>query len=384
MLRVARHSSLGEIPREEWNALLGPDAAPFLEWEFLRLLEDSGSAAPARGWTPTHLALRRGSELVAAAPAYVKSHFLGEFFYNDFRWPLVAARLGVRYFPKLVVAVPFSPATGPRLLVRAGEERGELVGRLAREARLLAASAGLSSAHVLFTRPEDLPLLEAEGFTAGAGVQFHWENRGERTFDEFLARFPSKKRHMIRTERAQPARDGTVIRTVREGALTPELMELVSRAYEANLEKHGEERVNLTPAFFRLAGERFRHRAEVVLAEEGGEPIAAAFNLRGERRLYGRQWGALRPRRFLHFNVCLYHSVERCLAEGLEAFEPGAGGEHKLARGFDPVLVHSAHWFAEPRLHAVLSAALRREVAGWSAWVADFPQRGSGASPRTR
>lgn len=372
---------MADVPREAWDALLPPEGPPFLEWTFLDVLERSGCAAPEKGWGPAHLTLWRGTTLVAAAPAYLKSHSMGEFFYNDFRWPAVAAQLGARYFPKLVVAVPFGPATGPRVLVAPGEDVSELRAALLGGAAELAQAQGWSSVNGLFLSDAERPAWTAAGYAPGAGLQFHWTNRGYRTFDDFLARFNAKRRHMVRSERAQAAKDGTTIRTLSGAGLTPAVLSFASRCYDQTVEQHAWNAPHLNEAFFLAMGERFSHRAEVVLAEEGGRPIAAAFNLRGERRLYGRQWGAVEDRRFLHFNVCYYHSIERGIADGLEAFEPGAGGEHKMPRGFEPTLVHSAHWFAEPRLRAVLSTHLRREVAAYEAHVTEL--RASGAAFRS-
>lgn len=370
MLNAKLLRSITEIPRETWDALLTEDAAPFLEWTFLQILEESGCASPERGWTPSHLTLWREGRLVAAAPAYLKTHSWGEFTYVDFSWDQLAAQLGVRYFPKLVLGVPFSPATGPRILTAQGEDRPALVAGLCQVARELARSEGYGGVHVHFPRTEDLEALQGAGFLRAAGMQFHWLNAGYPDFNAFLARFNSKRRSQLKAERAQLARDGTTVRTLTGSELTPEVMRLVTRAYFANLGKHAWSEPHLNESFYLLAGERFSHRAEVVVAEEDGRPIGAAFNLRGDKRLYGRQWGALEDRRYLHFNVCYYHSIERCIARGLSAFEPGAGGEHKMVRGFEPTVVHSVHWFPDQRLQAALAGWLPRQVARLEAQVA--------------
>ena len=356
-------AAIAHVPRPAWDALAVPGGAPFLEWGFLDALERSGSAVAARGWTPRHLTLWRGDALIAAIPAYAKTHSMGEFMYNDFRWSGVTPRFGVSYYPKLILGAPFSPATGPRPLVAAGEDRRALTVLLARAAQELAREEGYSSVNVLFARPEDLPAFAEADFTPGAGLQFHWYNRGFGSFGDFLGQFNSKRRHMLKSERAQLAKDGTTVRTLRGEELTPEVLAFASRCYEATTDKHAWNAAHLTPEFFRMAGEQFPHLAEVVLAEEGGRWLGSAFNLRGATRLYGRHWGALEDRRYLHFNVCYYHSIERCIAEGREAFEPGAGGEHKLARGFEPTLVHSAHWFVNERLQAAMRNYLPQEVA---------------------
>lgn len=368
--------SIDDVPRDAWDALVPPSGRPLLEWAFLKAMEGSDSAIPEKGWRPRHLTLWEGDVLVAAAPAYEKAHPWGEFVYNDFEWPRVAQHFGVRYFPKLILAVPFTPVTGPRVLTHPTRERTPLVRHIARAAFEVTTELGFSSAHLQFGTPEETQLFAEEGFARAAGVQYHWKSEGERDFDGFLQRFNAKRRHMLRTERRQLEKDGTTIRTLRGDELTPEVMRFVAACYRDTVGKHDFGVHHLTDRFFELAGETLSHRSEVVLAEEQGRPIAAAFNLRGDKRLYGRQWGALDDRRFLHFNVCYYHSIERCLEEGLEAFEPGAGGEHKVPRGFDPSLVESAHRFVHPVFHQVMADFLGRQTPAIERWIAEAPASG--------
>lgn len=381
-LTVRVLGAVTEVPRAGWDALVPDAARPFLSWDFLDVLERSGSAVVARGWRPAHVTLWRDDVLVAACPAYVKSHSMGEFFYNDFRWAQATPGFGVRYYPKLLVGVPFSPATTPRLLAVGALERRALVAALQTVAR----QAGLSSVNVLFVTAEDLAALAERGFHAGTGMQFHWENDGYPSFDGFLSRFNAKRRRMIRDERAQLEKDGTRVRLVRGAALTPELMRFVARCYLNTVESHAWNAPHLTEAFFLQAAARLSDRVEVVVAEEGDRRLASAFNLRGDERLYGRVWGAVEPRRFLHFNVCYYQSIERCVAEGLQAFEPGAGGDHKLARGFAPTLVHSAHWFVDEALNQAMGQHLARERRALSVQVEEARRTGlafkAGASAR--
>ncbi len=366
---VRVHDAVSDIPRESWDGLQPADARPFLDWEYLNALEQSGSVSPRRGWTPQHFTVWKKQALVGAMSGYLKTHSMGEYMYNDFQWSSVTPRFGVRYYPKLILAVPFGPGAGPRPLVAVGEDRRAVSLALYSAAQEYARDAGYSSVHVLFSREEDLPTLAEAGFAPGAGQQFQWRNQGYVRYDDFLARFNSKRRHMLKSERGQLARDGTVVRTLRGAELTPEVMSFAGRCYEATVDKHAWNPALLTPGFFTRAGERLRHMAEVVLAEEAGRPLGAAFNLRGRERLYGRHWGALEDRRYLHFNVCYYHSIERCIADGLAAFEPGAGGEHKVARGFEPTVVHSAHWFVHGGLNAAMGEYLRRATAAVTAAV---------------
>lgn len=375
-------TSIDEVPRERWDALVPPKGRPFSEWTFLHVLENSDSAIPDKGWIPRHLTLWVGDELVAAAPAYEKAHPWGEFVYNDFQWPRVAAHFGVRYFPKLILAIPFTPVTGPRVLTHPDYDRESLVRLVANTAFQVAAEMGCSSAHLQFGTDEETRLFEDEGFARAAGVQYHWHNEGEKDFDGFLGRFNSKRRHMLRAERRQLEKDGTTIRTLRGEELTPEVMRLAAACYADTVSKHDFGVHHLTDSFFEKIGEQLPHRAEVVVAEEAGRPIAAAFNFRGDKRLFGRQWGALEDRRYLHFNVCYYHSIERCLQDGLEAFEPGAGGEHKVPRGFDPTRVQSAHRFVHTGLHQALAHFLGRQTPAVEEWIRNAPRSGRVAGSR--
>lgn len=362
---------LADLDPAAWNALVPAAARPFVEWGFLELMESSGSATARRGWAPSHMTIWRGEKLVAAAPGWIKSHSVGELFYNDFRWAQVTPQFGVDYYPKLVVTAPFTPISSPKLLVHPDEDGPTMRRLLARALLQFATDEGLSSAAVLFASDEDLAALEAEGYARGAGLQFHWENKNFRSFDDFLARFNAKRRHMIKTERAQPAKDGTTIRTLAGDELTPDLLEFAGRCYAQTSNTHGwGEAPNLTPNFFTEVASRIPGAVEVVLAEGGGKRLGAAFNLKGAGRLFGRHWGAVEDRRYLHFNVCYYHSIERCIAHGIGVFEPGAGGEHKLVRGFEPTMVRSAHAFVNRRLHTGMAAYLARETAACEAEVA--------------
>lgn len=370
------HLSIAEIPREAWDALVPPEGWPLLSWTLLHALEESGCVSWNKGWAPAHLAIWRGRELRAASPAYVKSHNLGEFYYEDFRWPMFAAQMGVAYYPRLVLCVPFNPVAGPRALVAPGEDRAQAIAALAEGARAAARHQGWCSVHVLFPLEDELRHWREAGFLISAGMQYHWQNRGYRTFEDWLADLASKKRTQIRRERAQAARDGVVIRTVAGAALDEDLLRFAFRAYAANVDKHAMwSHIHLNEAYFLALGRRMPERVEVVVCEERGRPIGAAFNLRGDRRLLGRHWGALEERRFLHFHACLYHPVERCIALGLEAFEPGAGGEHKWARGYSPVEVGGAHWFQDGRLQQVMARYLPRQVLAMRAAIEDARRR---------
>ncbi len=357
-----------EVSEHAWDALVGEEGSPFVEWTWLDCMEEAGCVGGdgehAAAWVPAHLALFRtggGEErLVAAAPAYLKDNSEGEFVF-DWSWADLAHRMRTRYYPKLVVAVPFSPVTGERVLVAPGEDRAALVPVMAAAAREIAGELGAHSVHALFPRAEEAAGWTRAGYVERYGVQYHWHNHGYASFDDFVATFKSKKRTQLRRERAQAGKDGVTIETLAPEAITPEIVRAMYRFYRSTVDKFVWGRRYLTPRFFELVAERFRHRLAWVIAREGERPIAGAFNVQKGKRLYGRYWGATVEMPFLHFNVCYYEGIAHCIAHGLEAFEPGAGGEHKRVRGFVPTITHSAHWIANPRLFSAVSAHVARE-----------------------
>ena len=354
-----------DVPRETWDALLGDEGSPFVEHTWLDMLEETGCVGEGTGWMPAHLSLWSGEQLVAVAPSYVKGHSEGEFVF-DWSWADFAERMGVAYYPKVVVAVPFTPATGDRVLVAPGEDRARATRLLAEAARQWCERLGASSVHVLFPREEEARSWEAAGYLARHGFQYHWFRDGARTFDEYLARFSSKHRNQIRRELRGVRERGLIVETLAPEQHTRELARTMHRFYASTVDKHGVwGRLYLTERFFELAVERFRSRLAWVVARDGasGEVVGGAFNVTGGRRLYGRYWGASAEVPFLHFAVCYYAGVAFCLERGLDAFEPGAGGEHKRARGFVPTLTRSAHWLADGHMRAVLAPWLERERA---------------------
>ncbi|HEY3493906.1 MAG TPA: GNAT family N-acetyltransferase, partial [Polyangiaceae bacterium] len=305
----------------------------------------------------------RSGELVAAAPAYVKGNSEGEFVF-DHAWANFAeGTLGVRYYPKLVAAVPFTPATGPRLLIRAGEAEAPLYEGLVRALSAVCESAELSSAHVLFPRPEEAGKLAGLGLLERHGVQFQWHNPGYASFDEFLARFSAKRRHQIRYERRALDERGIELTVLSEGTLGPEQADFIHDFYTATVDKFPWGRRYLNRGFFEEVCSTMPDALHVVVARERGKgrALGGAFNLLGKTRLYGRYWGALAEVPFLHFNVCFYRGIEEAITRKLSGFEPGAGGEHKVARGFEPTVTHSAHYLVDRRLRAAVADHLGRE-----------------------
>jgi predicted N-acyltransferase len=355
-------SRVREVDQASWDALAVPSTSPFVEWTWLDCLEESGCVGKKSGWLPHHFALFDGEQLIAAAPAYLKANSEGEFVF-DWSWADLAHRLGKRYYPKLVFSVPFTPATGARLLVAPGFDRASVALAFTRVAQELARELSLSSAHVLFPREGEAHEWEEAGMIPRHGIQYHWHNRGYTSWDDFLASFNSKRRHQLRREAAQPAKDGIEIAVAKPEELTPALADTMHALYASTVDKFHWGRRYLNPHFFRLVAERFKDRLAWVFARREGEVLAGAFNVKKGDRLYGRYWGARAEVPFLHFNVCYYFGVQQCIAEGLRVFEPGAGGEHKRARGFAPTVTHSAHWLRDPQMAAIVGDFVRRERA---------------------
>lgn len=369
--------SIRDASEAEWGTLAGEDSSPFVEWTWLDCLEEAGCVGSARGgastdhasgWFSCHLMLRREGELIAAAPAYLKGNSEGEFVF-DWSWADLASRIRTPYYPKLIVAVPFSPVTGERVLVKQGEDRGALTSLLARAARDVAGKLGAHGTHVLFPKEDEASLWEAAGYLARLGVQYHWHNRGYATWEDYLASFNSKRRHQIKRESSHAQKEGISIETLPPEKLTPEAVDAMFEFYSATVDKFTWGRQYLNRPFFELIASRFKRRLAWVFATRGGRPIAGAFNLEKGKRLYGRYWGAREEVPFLHFDVCYYHGVRRSIERGYEAFEPGAGGEHKRPRGFEPTLTHSAHYLESARLREIVDAFLDRERASVRAYV---------------
>ncbi len=346
---------LSEVPQQSWDALLGDGAAasPFLEWAWLESLESSGCATERTGWRPRHLTLWKQGKLIAAAPAYEKESSDGDFS-RDWEWASAAARARRPFYPKLVIGVPFTPCTGARFLVAKGEDREACTRALLAGARALSTEHGLHVLEVLFPAKAEVDeLTKVQGLAGRVDFQFHWHNAGYRSVDEFLARFSAKKRAMIKRERAAPAEQGITIRTVRGPELADDPLgwaRIAHTLHKSTIDKLMWGRGWLNRKFYEKVLTRMPDKIEIVEARRGGELVAGAFNVASATTLYGRYWGCLEDHKFLHFNVCLYHSVEQCIERGVLAFEGGAGGEHKIARGFQPTLTYGAFEFADPQL----------------------------------
>jgi predicted N-acyltransferase len=365
-LTVRILDTVAAVPAAAWDALAEGDAlaTPFTRHAFLAALESSGCAAPRRGWTPRHLTLWDGPRLVAAAPTYVCTSSDGDFS-RDWHWASFIERAGGRYYPKVAITVPFTPCTGRRFLVAAGEDRAARLAQLVAAAHAVVGEVGASSWQVLFCPAEELAELTGHGLLARQSLQFHWHNRGYPDYAAWLASLDSKRRHQARRERAAAASQGISLRTVRGAEVTrdPERWaELVHDLHKSTVDKLMWGRFWLNEPFYRQIFAAMPDALEVVIAEKAGQVVAGAFNVSSATRLYGRYWGCFEDHPFLHFNVCLYHSVDDCIARGLQVFEGGAGGEHKMSRGFEPSETFSAHAFADRRLHHAFAQALAHET----------------------
>jgi predicted N-acyltransferase len=349
------------LARDEWNALVG-DESPFLEWDWLASLEDAGTLTGRTGWLPQPLLVRESGRLVAACPLYVKGHSQGEFVF-DWGWADAAENAGIRYYPKLLVGVPFTPVGGARFLVAPGQDRAAWARTLSGAVREICTAQELSSVHVNFCLPEEVEALEDNGFLPRVGIQYHWHNDGYESFEEYLARFRSKRRNQIRREQRQLAEAGVELRTFAGDEIPDDLFPPMYDFYLSTIESRYWGRQYLNWEVFETLRDRFRDRLVFVVAFQDGEPIAGTFNVAKGEALYGRYWGATRFVRHLHFNVCYYAAIDYCIARGLSRFEPGAGGEYKQLRGFDAQPTYSAHYLADARLSRAVEEFLARERA---------------------
>lgn len=356
------HTGIGQVPAAAWDALVGPDGSPFLEHRWLLALEESGCAVADTGWYPSHITVWDEDErLWAAAPVYLKVHSMGEFVY-DWSWANAARQLGVDYYPKIVVGVPFTPATGQRLLVAPGADAARARQILVSALHQLAKQAGCAGIHVLFNPVDCADSLGTLGAATRLQFQFHWENQGFSSFDDFLGQFRSKRRSEFKRERRKVAADGVRVVRVSGDQATDAQIAAMHRFYQITCDQFGG-RTYLNPAFWGQVRDRFGDRVQLVLAYDGDRAIAGAFNVEKGKRLYGRYWGCSEERRFLHFEVCYYQAIEHCIERGLDVFEPGHGGGHKYPRGFLPTLTHSSHWILEPRLNGPIRDFVEREAA---------------------
>ncbi|HEX9142962.1 MAG TPA: GNAT family N-acetyltransferase [Candidatus Binatia bacterium] len=356
-LKVVR--KIADVPQRDWDALAG-EGSPFLKWDWLDSLEQTGCVSESTGWLPHHLIAERGREIIGACPMYLKLHSMGEFVF-DYEWADAAHRLGIQYYPKLLVGVPFTPVTGGRFLTRALTERKSLIRLMGQALAKIAGDNKISSVHVNFCLPDEQEALEEVGFLPRVGLQFHWQNRGFSSFDDYLASFRSDRRNKIKRERREMAQQGISIRAVQGDELTPSHARTMFRLYKGHVDNLYYGRQYLTREFFDAVLNRFAEHLCLIFAESDGRIIAGTFNVRGGRVLYGRYWGAFEERPFLHFNVCYYSAIEHCIRNGWERFEAGAGGSFKQLRGLDPEPTASMHFMVDQKFAQAVARYLKQE-----------------------
>ncbi len=357
-VRVAER--IGEIDAAEWDACAGPEN-PFLCHAFLSALEDSGSVAPDTGWLPQHLVAETDAgAIVGVVPAYLKSHSQGEYVF-DHGWADAYMKAGGRYYPKLQIAVPFTPATGRRILLKPGIDP-DLAIQLAGASLTLAQQRRASSVHITFPTEDEWARLGAAGWLPRIGMQYHWTNEGYRSFDDFLEALASRKRKTLRKERREVADSGIKVRAITGSEIREEHWHTFFRYYLDTVDRKWAH-AYLNEAFFLRLGETMAEKVVLVIGEANGRMIAGALNLLGTETLYGRNWGADGDYRFLHFEACYYKAIDFAIEHGLKRVEAGAQGTHKIQRGYLPTPTYSLHHIFDPRLAKPVEDALKRERA---------------------
>jgi predicted N-acyltransferase len=366
MMKSAVHKSIDELNAREWNALDG-DRNPFLRHEFFAALEHTGCIGIQTGWDPCYFTLKDSQGLAAAVPAFRKAHSYGEFVF-DFAWAQAYSRFGSRYYPKLTVAVPFTPATGPRLLVRADLDRLFVARRLLADIEAYTSSHGLSSVHALFLDEPAHVACRQAGWLIRRDCQFHWTNHGYPSFDAYLQTFTADKRKKAKRERRRVAEAGIVFETRMGAQLDERTLDCVYAFHRDTFLRHGHEPY-LTRAFFSEAARTLGDSLMVKLAMRAGKPVAAAIFFWSKDALFGRYWGASQDYDSLHFETCYHQGIEFCIEHQVARFEPGTQGEHKISRGFEPTLTWSAHFIANRRFRDAIEDFLEREGASVDAYA---------------
>jgi len=357
-LRVQQHSSILDVDAAAWNTLAGD--SPFLRHEFLSALERTGCVGEDTTWESAHLTVAdEAGDLTGALPLYIKYDSLGEFVF-DWSWANAYDQAGLSYYPKLVSTVPFTPATGQRLLIGERSEFSVVAAELLAAARNLNAEIDASSLHVLFPTDTERSFLSKEGLLQRKNYQFHWHNDGYEDFDQFLARFASAKRKKVRRERRRVTEAGVQFEYLSGDEPSEEEWDIVFEYYARTFLRRGREPY-LNRAFFREITQTMPENLVIILARFNGEPIATAICFRSQDTLYGRYWGSLADFHSLHFEACYYQGIEYCIDQNLSRFEPGTQGEHKLSRGFTPTATWSNHWIPDPQFGQAVAQFLERE-----------------------
>ena len=358
---------IAQIPATEWDALIGSD--PMLSHAFFFALQESGCTMPQFGWKAQFLTLWQDAKLVGAMPLYLKMNSFGEHVF-DFAWANAYQQHGLRYYPKLLCAIPFTPVTGARFLATSSEMRGLLL----KHALQYAKDIGVSSLHCLFLNESDLSEAQTQGMMLRQDVQFHWQNPGYRNFDEYLATLSRDKRKRIKQERRKVQDAGIELQCLSGEEATPEHWDFFASCYLHTAQLYNSP-PQLNADFFQRIGKSLPKHTLLVIASREGRPIASALNYKTDQALYGRSWGTFEFHSGLHFEVCYYQAIEYCIAHNIKTCEGGAGGEHKLSRGFLPVTTCSAHWLAHPQFAQAVENYLKQEADAISEYVDELNER---------
>ena len=364
-LTITTCDSIDSIGQAQWEQLAGKEN-PFLRYEFFAALEQSGCTSAENGWQPQHLIIRSGDAIVGVAPAYLKTHSMGEYVF-DFAWAEAYQRHGLPYYPKLLIAIPFTPSRGPRLLIEPSVRATLKTGDVPELLDSLIKDLGVHSWHLLFPDVADQSLLHQEGELNRLGCQFHWHNRDYRSFDDFLAALTSRKRKAIRKERRQVADQSITFTRYAGRDISDQVLSMFYVFYQATYLKRGQ-RPYLNKAFFQQVRECLPEHLTIIMAAEDGKMIAGALFMTGQDTLYGRYWGCLDE---YNFETCYYQGIELAIDQGLARFDAGAQGEHKLIRGFEPVLTHSWHGIAHPDFRDAIARFTREEAEHVLAYTED-------------
>jgi uncharacterized protein len=366
-VKIELIDSLDQISADEWNAVAGTDY-PFTRHEFLHALERSGAANASSGWLAAHVLVKRDNRLIAAMPLYEKNHSYGEYVF-DWSWADAYRRYGYQYYPKLLCAIPFTPATGPRLCIREGENYAAIAAAIIETLQQKIHASKYSSLHILFPAHAERAALLELGLSERSGVQYHWRNEGYADFDAFLATFNSRKRKSLRRERERVTAQGLTLRTLEGAQLNASDWELFHHFYQMTYAKRSGHRGYLNAEFFQMIGAQLKEHIVLTFADLGNKTVAGALYFRDSQTLYGRYWGCLQEFDGLHFEACYYQGIEYCIRNGLQRFDPGAQGEHKIQRGFAPVGTRSYHWIENAQFRAAIDNFLVAESADLERYI---------------
>ena len=365
---------LSAVSAVDWNNLLGADAGPFLKYEFLSALEETGCVGSNTGWQIAHLVLKQDGQFIGAMPLYLKRHSYGEFVF-DWSWAQAFEQQGLNYYPKVLCAIPFTPVQGSRILCKPGSNHAEIQKKMIGGLKSLLTDNNLSSAHILFPMASEAEQLKGQGFLLRDSVQFHWHNQAFQSFEQFLSVLTMKRRKNIRREREQVTREAITFRHVPGKESSPQDWEFFYACYQNTyLEHHSSP--YLSEAFFKLWAKRLPENLHLIIAQRNDIPIAASLLVvdKQSSKAYGRYWGAIERIPCLHFETAYYQAIEYCIAQGIQTFEGGAQGEHKMARGFLPTTIQSAHFIQDPRFAKAVAHFLEREHQGIGAYVDELAE----------